>query len=38
MIDHGIVTSARDTFNAVEVAYVDEATKAFATGQGAPDP
>ena len=39
LIDNGIVTSARDTFNAVEVQYVDESTKAFVTGgQGAPDP
>ena len=38
LIDNGIVTSARDTFNAVEVAYVDEATKAFPPNVGAPDP
>ncbi len=38
LIDNGIVTSARDTFNAVEVAYVDEANKAFPKVQGVPDP
>ena len=38
MIDNSIVTSARDTFNAVEVAYVDDATKAFPQGQGVTDP
>ena len=38
LIDNGIVTSARDTFNAVEVAYVDESTKAFVTEPGRPRP
>jgi hypothetical protein len=39
IIDNGIITSARDTFNAVEVAYVDDATQAFPdTYGGAPDP
>ena len=37
LIDNGIISSARDTFNAVEVQYVDESTKAF-QGQGNPDP
>ena len=36
LIDNGIVTSARDTFNAVEVGYVDDAEKAFVTGGRVP--
>ncbi len=38
LIDNGIVTSARDTFNAVEVGYVDNADKAFPTGRAPPTP
>ena len=38
LIDNGIVTSARDTFNAVELAYVKDARSAFPRGSGAPDP
>ena len=38
LIDNGIVTSARDTFNAVEVGYVDEATRPSSPAAGAPDP
>ncbi|MFZ2087371.1 MAG: hypothetical protein WAU47_02245 [Desulfobaccales bacterium] len=38
LIDNGIITSARDTFNAVEVGYVNKATDAFPKGQGMPNP
>jgi hypothetical protein len=38
LIDNGIITSARDTYNAVEVAYVGDASQAFASASGAPDP
>jgi hypothetical protein len=38
LIDNGIITSARDTFNAVEVAYVENATEAYPKGDGMPNP
>jgi hypothetical protein len=38
LIDNGIITSGRDTFNAVEIAYVRDAKAAFSKGQGSPDP
>jgi len=38
LIDNGIITSARDTFNAVELAYVKDARSAFPSGSGVPDP
>ena len=38
LIDNGIITSARDTFNAVDIAYVKNATDAFPSGSGAPSP
>jgi hypothetical protein len=38
LIDNGIVTSARDTFNAVEVAFVEDAKTAMPTTGGSPDP
>jgi hypothetical protein len=38
LIDNGIISSARDTFNAVEVSYVKNATEAFPKGNGYPDP
>ncbi len=38
LIDNGLIASARDTFNAVEVAYIDESTKAYPPSFGAPDP
>jgi hypothetical protein len=31
LIDNGIITSGRDTFNAVEIAYVSDAKSAFPT-------
>jgi hypothetical protein len=36
LIDNGIITSARDTFNAVEIAYVENAKNAFPNKM--PDP
>jgi hypothetical protein len=36
LIDTGIITTARDTFNAVEIAYVRDATQAFPNKM--PDP
>jgi hypothetical protein len=38
LIDNGIITSARDTFNAVEVAYVKDARDAYPQGNGMPNP
>lgn len=40
LIDNGIITTARDTFNAVEVEYVLDAEKAFvnASDKSRPDP
>jgi hypothetical protein len=38
LIDNGIITSARDTFNAVEVAYVKDARKAYPKDNGMPNP
>jgi len=38
IIDNGILTSARDTFNGVEVAYVSDARDAFGNASHAPDP
>lgn len=38
LIDNGIITSARDTYNAVEVAYVGDASRAFGSTNGAPNP
>ena len=34
LIDNGIITSARDTYNAVEVAYVGDASQAFGSTPG----
>jgi hypothetical protein len=38
LIDNGIITSGRDTFNAVEIAFVNDAKEAYPKGHGAPDP
>jgi hypothetical protein len=38
LIDNGIITSARDTFNAVEVEYVSNAQQAFGSTPGNPNP
>jgi hypothetical protein len=38
LIDNGIITSARDTYNAVEVAYVSNAAEAFGSTSGDPNP
>lgn len=38
LIDNGLVTSARDTYNAVEIEYVLDAREAFGYQSGMPDP
>ncbi len=36
LIDNGIISSARDTYNAIEIAYVDDTTQAFGSPPGPP--